>query len=371
MNKIEDALFDGLTEKGKDTSTVILGKHKTFGLVQNCISTGSPSIDRIIAKDIEGKFGIPCGRISFISGKPSSGKTTLCLHLCAEAQRQGGIAYYIDSEHRVDRNYARIIGVDIEKLFYNAPSTLEDILEATDKTIEVVGKLREDNKISEEISKIPILIIVDSVSIATRAEKEKGVTGGGKGEHARLLSRFLRKITPEISKLNIAILFVCQIKSKINMGYNARGSKETFLAEDTLRYHCTIGLRTQRISTLRNSKNIRYADIDLYVTTKNSCLPPFQEAEVELQYGIGFNYYASLTDTLIEYYGAESKGAWYNHKDIGKWQGKDGIKKLIEKYPKIASEISKILTSPAIVKIGVTKGSIKKESISQNGEDDD
>jgi recombination protein RecA len=280
----------------------------------------------------------------------------------------GGIAYYIDSEHRIDKAYAKTIGVNVDALLYKAPGTLEDVLETIDKTIDIMKKLRNDDALSEGIKTIPLLIIVDSVSIATRAEKEGEFGKGGKGEHARLISSFLRRITPEISKANVAVLFVCQIKSKINMGYGSRGSKETFLAEDTLRYHCTIGLRTQRISTLRNSKNVRYSDVDLYVTTKNSCLPPFQEAEVELHYGIGFNYYASLTDTLLEYYGAESKGSWYSHKDIGKWQGKDGIRKLLEKDPKKKEAINKILATPMTVNIGSTRGATKKEEVNEEEE---
>lgn len=349
---LKEAMYDGMTDKGKDESIVYLGKHPTYGLVTNCISTGLPSLDRIIARDINGRWGIPCGRISFISGKPGAGKTTLCLSLVAETQRRGGIAYYIDSEHRVDKLYAKKLGVNVDDLFYLAPETLEDCLESIHKTVDTVKVLKKDASLSDEISKIPILIIDDSVSIATRGEKTGELGKGGKGVHARIMSEFLRGITSDISKLNIAILFVCQIKSKINMGFGGRGPKETFLAEDTLRFHCTIGLRAQRISTLRNKANERYADIDLFVTTKNSCIPPFKEAEVELEYGVGYNYYASLTDTLLEYYGAESKGSWYSHPDLGKWQGKDGLKKLIESNKRLEATIANILKSPAKIKIG-------------------
>ena len=350
---LKEAMYDGMTDKGKDESIVYLGKHPTYGLVTCCISTGIPSLDRIIAKDVKGRWGIPCGRISFVSGKPGAGKTTLCLSLAAETQRRGGIAYYIDSEHRVDKPYAKNLGVKVDDLFYLAPNTLEDCLESIHKTVDTVKALRDDAKLSDEISKIPILIVVDSVSIATRAEKIGELGKGGKGVHARLMSEFLRGITPDISKSNIAILFVCQIKSKLSIGFGGgRGPKETFLAEDTLRFHCTIGLRAQRISTLRNKANVRYADIDLFVTTKNSCIPPFREAEIELEYGVGYNYYASLTDTLLEYYGGEVKGSWYSHPELGKWQGKDGLRKLVEKNKRLEATITKILRSPALIKIG-------------------
>lgn len=348
-----EAMYEGMTDKGKDDSIVFLGRHPTYGFVTNCISTSIPSLDRIIAKDLKGRWGIPCGRTSFVSGKPGAGKTTLCLSLVAETQRRGGIAYYIDSEHRVDKLYAKKLGVDINDLLYFAPYTLEDVLESVDKATDTVKSLRTNKDIEKELEDIPILIIVDSLNIATRAEKEGEIGKGGKGVHARLMSEFLRKITPEISKLNIAILFVCQIKSKINMGYGGgRGPRETFLAEDTLRFHCTIGLRAQRISTLKNKANDRYADIDLFVTTKNSCLPPFQEAEVELHYGKGYNYYASLNDVLLEYYGTEAKGSWYSHPDLGKWQGKDGLRKLLEGNKKLTRAVTKILASPAKIKIG-------------------
>lgn len=574
IKKLHEFMYNGMTNKGKDERIVYLGNHPSYGLVTNCISTGAPNLDRIIAKDIKGRWGIPCGRTSFVSGKPgclsgdtlllvksgknggryytledvyhklnhirrdtvpgknvnrwwskeiqlpslcedgainnskvisivrsgvkttytlktktgrkiratvdhrfkvlwnddrvddegfvklgdleigdtilckntncesngrlqyrkngnnlvihhkdgnhhndslenlevmtkkvhdqlhgkdlktnfsnqiphedivesikiygeeetydvimddpnhnfvanefivhNSGKTTLCHHLCAETQQRGGIAYFIDSEHRIDEEYAKKIGVNVKDLLYFAPETLEDVLGSIDKAIETVKAIRKTGEFEKELKDIPILIITDSLNIATRSEKEGEIGKGSKGEHARLMSEFLRKITPDISNLNIAILFVCQIKSKLNMGYGGRGPKETFLAEDTLRFHCTIGLRAQRISTLRNKNNDRYADIDLYVTTKNSCLPPFREAEIELHYGKGFNYYTSVTDTLLEYYNAEVKGSWYNHPGIGKWQGKDGIRKLIEKDAKIQRAINKVLSSPMKIEV--------------------
>jgi len=347
--EMRDRLETGLSKK-KDIT--FLGKHASYGLVLKCISTGAPSLDRIIAKDIDGNWGFPCGRVCFVSGKPGSAKTTLCLHLCAQVQQAGGVACYIDGEYRIDRLYAQRIGVNIDELFYSAPESLEDVLETTEHTINIVKGLREEATLKKEISRIPIIVVVDSTSIATKAEMESEEYGkGGKGEHARLISQAMRKITPVLGKTCVCVLFVCQIKSKINMGYGTRGSNETFLAEDALRYHCSVGLRSVRISTLKDKDDIKYADVDKFVTTKNSCMAPLQAAEVEVKYGVGFNYYTSLTDTLLEHYGATVKGSWYSHDDLGKWQGKEGIKNLYEKDKDFSKKVAKILASPSQRKI--------------------
>lgn len=347
-----------------------LKQDKMLGNVTNVISTQAPSIDRIIAKDIKGRWGIPCGRTTFIVGEPSVGKTSLCLHVCAEAQRRGGIAYFIDGEHRFDEEYAKNIGVDTDSLIISKPTTLEEGLDEIQTSITHINNILEENirksklkdkKKAEQakaqiklLKKIPIAIILDSVSIKTEAE-----LGGRKekGGHARAVSEAMRSMIPDIARLNIAVIFVCQRKSKINIGsWGGYGPQETMLAESALRFHCTVGLKMMKIKTLRSGKDgdNKIGDIIKVISTKNSCLPPFQTGTVEIYYGKGIDYYVSLCDTLEKYYGAKKVKRTYHLKKLGiQWTDKRGLKKLFEKDPKAKKKVQKLLTKPTKTKIKI------------------
>lgn len=346
--EMRDTIITDLA-KGGAAETVYLGKHSTYGKITQCIPSGIPMIDRIIAKDTSGLWGLPSGRTTFIAGKPASGKTTLCYHFCAGCQRIGGIAYYFDAEHRLDAPYATKVGVNVNELLYNAPDCLEDVLENIKRTVGSIARQRKKEKSPKAIGGIPVLIVVDSVSVATKNERNADEYGkGGKGEHARLISQFLRDITPDISRFNIAIIFVCQIKNKINMGpFAGRGNNETFLAENALRFHCSIGLRSQRIATIKSQNKIRIGDVDLFSVTKSSCLPPNRQAEAELYYGEGFDYYSSLCDLLVQFYGVVINGSWYSIEKLGlKWQGKNGLGKILSKDPKMQKKVETLLQEP-------------------------
>ena len=345
-----------------------LAQNKMLGNITNVISTQAPSVDRIIAKDIKGRWGIPCGRTTFIVGEPSVGKTSLCLHVCAEAQSRGGIAYFIDGEHRFDEKYAKNIGVDVDSLIISKPTTLEEGLDEIQTSIQHISNMLEESekksKLKDEkkakaardriklLRKIPIAIILDSVSIKTEAELSGRKEKGG---HARTVSEAMRSIIPDIARLNIAVIFVCQRKSKINIGsWGGYGPQETMLAESALRFHCTVGMKMMKIKTLRSGKDgdNKIGDMIKVMSTKNSCVPPFQTGMVEIYYGKGIDYYVSLCDALEKFYGAKKIKRTYHLKSIGvQWTDKRGLEKLFANDPKAAREIRKLLTKPTKMKI--------------------
>jgi recombination protein RecA len=346
-----------------------LSQNKDLGNVTKVISTQAPSVDRIISHDMDGNWGIPCGRTSFIVGDPSTGKTTICLHICAEAQQRGGIAYYIDGEHRLDEPYAERIGVDVDSLIISKPTTLEEGLEEIHSAIKHIsdmidGYVKKANlkdkkkseaarKSLEAIRKIPIAIVMDSVSIQTEAE-----LGGSKekGGHARAVSEALRKIIPDVGRLNIAVVFVCQKKSKINIGWGSYGPQETMLAESALRFQCTIGLKTIKTKSLKGGSDgdNNIGDTVKLICVKNSCIPPFQTGFIEIYYGKGIDYFVSLCDALVKFYGAKKTKQTYKLKSVGvEWTYKNGLRKLFKKDPRAARKIRKLLAEPTEDKVRV------------------
>lgn len=358
IDAVRDALASGelpSDKKGKSKSMpmVYLGEG-SFGLVSQCVSTQIPLLDRILAKDINGQWGLPLGRSVFIAGKPSSSKTTLCLHLCAEVQARGGLAIYIDGERKLDRLYATRLKVAVDDLILGEPYSLEDILEIVKHRLAMIRKMKTTKEFSEHLNNLPIIIVVDSTSIATRAEREVGSGSGGKGEHARLLSKFFRDVIPDVKDLNVLLVFVCQIKSKIQMGWHGgHGNQETFLGEEAIRFQSTIGLRTQRIKIVKDSDGERIGDVVLFRTVKNQVANPMQECEVDLYYGKGLDRYGSLCDMLVNFYGAKKKqGGNYELKKLNlSWKGRLGLKRLFKNDPKVEEEINKLISTPVRIKV--------------------
>jgi recombination protein RecA len=354
MNEVEHSFRDKIMKTiNKDGERLFyLGQQEHLGTITNTISTQAPFIDRIISKDSKGGWGIPCGRMTFIVGLPSSGKTTLCKHLCAETQRRNGIAIYIDGEHRYDKPYATTIGINNDTLLYCTPHSLEDAFDVIKHNIQTIKKevksLEKNPEKLEQFKKMPILIVFDGISIGTEAELAGGKEKGG---HARVVSQAMRVITPDIYHLNIAIVFVCQQKSKIQIGFNASfGDQETWLAEKAIRFHCSAGIKTIKIKTLKGGSDIdnKIGDVIKTICIKNSLLPPFRTATAEIYYGEGIDYHINLCDTLVRYYGATINGRTYKLKDPDlEWVSKGGLKKLFENNKHAERMINRLLRKPA------------------------
>jgi len=357
-NELREKLVASINKK--EERVHYFGLHGTFGLITNCISSQSPNLDRIIAKDTKGRWGVPCGRTFFISGEPGTCKTTFCMHIAAETQRRKGIAVYIDGEHRLDRIYCEAMGIDNDSLIYFQPDDLEEVLGLIEDNLNAMLKVREklEIKITKAKKKVdkenlrkelavfmecPLVILADSMSIATHAEVE---SGSGLGEHARLLSRHMRIVTPTVAKLNACVIYVCQKKEKINTGWGGYGPKDTFLGENSLKFHSSAGLRMTKVKTIKNSDNDAIGDIVVAQTIKNSCIPPLKKAETEVYYGQGFDYWASVTELLAKYYGA-TKGTQgkYSHKGLGIEWKKRTLGKMVEADPKLGRRIRKLIAS--------------------------
>jgi len=210
---------------------------------------------------------------------------------------------------------------------------------------------KEDKEMSEALGDAPIIIVTDSANIATESERKSVTLSGSKGEHARMFSKFFRSVTSDVDELGILTLFVCQIKSKIQMG-PFKGNPETFLAEEAIKFHSTIGLRTQRISMIKDNENEKVVDVILFRTVKNQMANPLQEAKIDLYFGKGFDYYVSLTDLLHNLYGAKKRpGGTYELPKLGlKWRGRKGLRKLM-KDPKARKAIRKLIRSPIRIKV--------------------
>ncbi|MBF0273762.1 MAG: recombinase RecA [Nitrospinae bacterium] len=280
------------------------------------ISTGSISIDSAI-----GIGGIPRGRVVEIYGPESSGKTTLSLHIIAEAQKAGGTAAFIDAEHALDTTYAEALGINLEELIVSQPDSGEQALEIAD-TLARSGALD--------------LIVVDSVAaLVPRAELEGEMGDAQMGAQARLMSQALRKLTSIISKSHTSFIFINQIRHKIGVMF---GSPETTTGGNALKFYASVRIDIRRIGALKDSDGMIGNKTRVKIV-KNKVGPPFKEVEVDILYGEGISKTAELIDLGVNNDVLEKSGAWfsYNGNKIG--QGKENTRQYLISNPDIMKEI--------------------------------
>ncbi len=280
------------------------------------ISTGSISIDGAI-----GVGGVPRGRVIEIYGPESSGKTTLSLHIIAEAMKEGGSAAFIDAEHALDIHYAEALGVNIEELIVSQPDTGEQALEIAD-TLARSGALD--------------IIVVDSVAALVPKSEIEGEMGDAQmGAQARLMSQALRKLTSVISKTNTTFIFINQIRQKIGVMF---GSPETTTGGNALKFYASVRLDIRRIGQLKDGDKIIGNKTRVKVV-KNKVGPPFKDVEVEILYGEGISKISEIIDLGVSEGFINKSGAWfsYNGKKIG--QGKENCRKYLRENPEIRDEI--------------------------------
>jgi len=293
-------------------------------------STGSIGLD--IALGIN---GIPQGRIIEIYGPESSSKTTTTLHLIAEAQKNGGIAAFIDAEHALDPVYAKNIGVDTDNLLLSQPDYGEQALE-------VVETLARSGAVD--------IIVIDSVSALTpKVEIEGEMTDQQVGVQARLMSKALRKLTAIAHKMNVTIVFINQIRQKIGvMGY---GPNETTSGGNALKFYASVRIDVRRISTLKQGDNSFGIRVRAKVI-KNKVAPPFKQAEYDVIFGKGISQIGEVIDYGVKYDIIDKAGAWFSYGDIKIGQGREKVKEFLEEHPDIFNEIKALVSekiSPEIV----------------------
>ncbi len=307
ISKIEKAYGKG--------SLMRLGEKRAIDI--NVIPTGVLSIDYAL-----GVCGIPKGRITEIYGPESSGKTTLALHCVASAQREGGIAAFVDAEHALDVTYAKNLGVDIDNLLISQPDSGEQALE-------IIDTLIRSNAVD--------IIVVDSVAaLVPQAEIEGNMGDSHVGLQARLMSQALRKLTGAISKSNTSIIFLNQIRMKIGVMF---GNPETTTGGNALKFYASVRIDIRKSGASLKSGQAAIGNHTKVKIVKNKVAPPFREAEFDIMYGTGIDIFGDLIDLAVKYEIVEKSGSWFSYKGERLGQGKDKAKEFLKEREELVSEI--------------------------------
>ena len=280
------------------------------------IPTGSIGLNAAL-----GVGGLPRGRIIEIFGPESSGKTTLAIHVIAEAQKIGGIAAFIDAEHAFDRFYAQHLGVDVDNLLISQPDNGEQALEIADQLIR-----------SSAID----VIVIDSVAALTPKSEIEGDMGDNKvGLQARLMSQALRKVTSTIAKTNTCCIFINQLREKIGVMF---GNPETTTGGNALKFYASVRLDIRRVTTLKDGDQPIGNQVRVKVV-KNKVAPPFRKAEFEILFGEGISKYGELVDLGVDNDIIQKSGSWFSYNGEKLAQGRDATKALLKDNPELCEEI--------------------------------
>ena len=318
-----------MADKQKALETAISQIEKNFGkgsimrLGQNtamnveAISTGSVTLDAATGIGV-----LPRGRIIEIYGPESSGKTTLALHVVAEAQRMGGEAAFIDAEHALDPVYAANLGVDVDSLLVSQPDNGEQALEITEA-------LTRSGAID--------VIVVDSVAaLVPRSEIEGDMGDSHVGLHARLMSQALRKLAGAISKSNTIIIFINQLREKVGVVY---GNPEVTTGGRALKFYASIRIDVRKIEQLKGPGNEFIGSRTRAKIVKNKVAPPFKEAEFDIMYGKGISKVGEILDLAVKYDIIHKSGAWFSYNENRLGQGRDNVKNYISEHPDFMAEL--------------------------------
>ena len=316
------------TDKKKALETALKQIEKSFGkgavmrmgdrpaLNIEAIPTGSLALDAAL-----GVGGVPKGRIIEIYGPESSGKTTLALHILAQAQKMGGEVAFVDAEHALDPIYAKAIGVDIDSMLVSQPDTGDQALEITDALVR---------------SGAVDAVVVDSVAALVPRQEIEGEMGDTfVGLQARLMSQALRKLAGTISKTNCVVIFINQLRMKIGVMY---GNPETTTGGNALKFYASVRLDVRRVEGIKEGGNVVGNHVRVKVV-KNKVAPPFRQAEFDIMFGEGISKWGELVDMAVEFDVVQKAGSWFsmNGERIG--QGKDSVKAYLINNPEIAEQV--------------------------------
>ena len=314
-------------EKALDVALASIDKQFGKGSIMRMGEKGSMAIQTIqtgaLALDVAlGVGGLPRGRVIEIFGPESSGKSTLAMHVVAEAQRNGGICAYIDAEHAMDPIYARAIGVDIDQLLISQPDTGEQALEIADMLVRS-GALD--------------VVVIDSVAALTpRAEIEGEMGDTHVGLQARLMSQALRKLTANLNRTNTIMIFINQLREKIGVMF---GSPETTPGGRALKFYASVRLDIRRIESIKDGAEI-VGNRTRVKVVKNKVAPPFRQAEFDIMYGKGISREGSLLDMAVELLIVKKSGAWFTYDGEQLGQGRENAKNYLLENPEVMMEIS-------------------------------
>ncbi|MBQ9637620.1 MAG: recombinase RecA [Prevotella sp.] len=326
--EIEESTMNPQAEKLKALQAAMSKIEKDFGKgsimklgdeqIENVdvIPTGSIGLNAAL-----GVGGYPKGRIIEIYGPESSGKTTLAIHAIAEAQKQGGIAAFIDAEHAFDRFYAQKLGVDVDNLWISQPDNGEQALEIADQLIR-----------SSAID----IIVIDSVAALTPKKEIEGDMGDSAvGLHARLMSQALRKLTGTIAKTNTTCIFINQLREKIGVMF---GNPETTTGGNALKFYASVRLDIRRVTSLKDGDQVVGNQVRVKVV-KNKVAPPFRKAEFEILFGEGISKVGEILDLGVEFGIVQKSGSWFSYQGQKLAQGRDATKQLLKDNPELCEEL--------------------------------
>lgn len=313
-NKAIDLAIANIEKQFGKGSIMRLGERKVVDVP--AIPTSCLSLDAAI-----GVGGVPRGRIVEIYGPESGGKTTLALHIVSEAQKQGGIAAYIDAEHALDAEYAQKLGVDINNLFISQPDSGEQALEIAEALVRSGG--------------VDVLVIDSVAALVPRAELDGDMGDSLPGIQARLMSQALRKLTAVVSRSNTCLIFINQIREKIGVMF---GNPETTTGGRALKFYSSVRLDIRRTSSIKDGDTVVGNRTKVRVV-KNKVAPPFKEAEFDIMYGEGISKEGDLLDLAVANRIVDKSGAWFSFQGERLGQGRENVKNLIKSTPDISARI--------------------------------
>jgi recombination protein RecA len=288
------------------------------------IPTGSLSLDIAL-----GLGGIPRGRVIEIYGPESSGKTTLALHIVAEAQRMGGSAAFVDAEHALDVNYARNLGVKTDELLISQPDSGEQALEISEMLV--------------RSGAVDVLVVDSVAALVPRAEIEGDMGDSHMGLQARLMSQALRKLTGSINRSRTAVIFINQIRMKIGVMF---GNPETTTGGNALKFYATMRMDIRKIGAIKEGDQMRGSRTRVKIV-KNKMAPPFREVEFDIMFGEGISREGDLVDLGVECGVIDKSGAWFSYKKDRLGQGRENVKTFLRDNPDICAEIERVIREKA------------------------
>jgi len=303
-------------EKNCGKGSIMRMGTSTAGVRVDSISTGAINLDAAI-----GIGGIPRGRVTEIYGPESSGKTTLCLHVVANAQKNGGVAAYIDAEHALDTEYASKLGVDVENLLVSQPDTGEQALEICEILVR---------------SGAVDVVVIDSVAaLVPKAEIEGDMGDSHVGLQARLMSQALRKLTGAIARSNTSVIFINQLREKIGVMF---GNPETTTGGKALKFYASVRLDIRRIGPVKDKEDVVGSHVRVKVV-KNKVAPPFKQAEIDIMYAEGISHSSLVLDIAAENGIIDKSGAWYSYGSQRIGQGRENAKLYLKDNAALMSEV--------------------------------
>jgi len=321
--KALDAALSQIERAFGKGSIMRLGKNQKAVEIET-VPTGSLGLDIAL-----GVGGLPRGRVIEIYGPESSGKTTLTLHVIAEAQKKGGVCAFVDAEHALDPIYARKLGVKLDDLLISQPDTGEQALEITDTLV--------------RSGAIDVLVIDSVAALTPRAEIEGEMGDSQPGLQARLMSQALRKLTASISRSNTMVIFINQIRMKIGVMY---GSPETTSGGNALKFYASVRLDIRRIGAIKEREQVVGNQTRVKVV-KNKVAPPFKQVEFDIMYGEGVSKAGELVDLGVKAGVVEKSGAWFSFDSVRLGQGRENAKAFLKSSPEMADRIERAIRENA------------------------